>query len=84
MGQQPRQRKFAYAHSLTFKQAVLFYASDDTRINQQIEGLVQAIGFEPFRLGGIDQSIRIETFGDLAEYGGLGKTVTLAEARLKL
>jgi 8-hydroxy-5-deazaflavin:NADPH oxidoreductase len=66
------------------ERAVLFYASDDTGINGQIESLVQAIGFEPLRLGGIDQSIRIETFGDMAEYGGLGKTVTLAEARQKL
>ena len=45
---------------------------------------IRAVGFEPLGLGGIDQSIRIETFGDLAEYGGLGKTVTLAEARSKV
>jgi predicted dinucleotide-binding enzyme len=63
------------------ERAVLFYASDDTSIKEQIEGLIQAIGFRPLLIGGISQSIRIETFGDLAEYGALGKTVTLAEAK---
>jgi predicted dinucleotide-binding enzyme len=55
--------------------------SDDADIKEQIEGLVQAVGFEPLRIGGINQSIRIEAFGDLAEYGALGKTVTLTEAK---
>jgi predicted dinucleotide-binding enzyme len=66
------------------ERAVIFYASDDTSINEQIETLIRAVGFEPLRLNGISQSIRIEAFGDLAEYGGLGKTVTLAEARPKV
>jgi 8-hydroxy-5-deazaflavin:NADPH oxidoreductase len=66
------------------ERAVIFYASDDTSINEQIETLIQAAGFDPFRLNGVSQSIRIEAFGDLAEYGGLGKTVTLAEARPKV
>ena len=63
------------------ERAVLFYASDDAGLKEQIEGLIRAVGFEPLRIGGIDQSIRMEAFGDLAEYGGLGKTVTLAEAK---
>lgn len=62
------------------ERAVLFYASDDTDIKEQIEGLIRSVGFDPIGLGAINKSIRIETFGDLAEYGGLGKTVTLAEA----
>ena len=41
-------------------------------------------GFEPLRVGGLDQSIRLEVFGDLHEFGALGKTVTLAEAKEKL
>jgi len=31
------------------------------------------------RVGGLDQSIRIEVFGDLHEFGALGKTITLHE-----
>lgn len=64
--------------------AVLFYATDDESINPKIEELIRDNGFEPVRVGGIDQSIRIEVFGDLHEFGALGKTVTLAEAKEKL
>jgi len=32
------------------------------------------------RVGGLDQSIRIEMFGDLHEYGALGRVVTKSEA----
>lgn len=64
--------------------AVLFYATDDTSINASIEDLIRDNGFEPVRVGGTDQSIRIEVFGDLHEFGALGKTVTLAEAKEKL
>lgn len=66
------------------EQAVLFYATDDTSINAIIEQLVHDSGFEPLRVGGIDQSIRIEVFGDLHEYGALGKTVTLKAAKEKV
>ncbi len=58
---------------------VLFYATDDTSINVVIEQLIRYTGFEPVRVGGIDQSIRIEVFGDLHEFGALGKTVTKNE-----
>jgi hypothetical protein len=60
---------------------VLFYASDSTNSNQRMEELITSSGFEPLHVGGIDQSIRIEVFGDLHEFGPLGKTVTLPEAR---
>lgn len=60
---------------------VLFYASDSTNSNQQIEEVISNSGFEPFHVGGIDQSIRIEVFGDLHEFGKLGKTVTLEEVK---
>jgi predicted dinucleotide-binding enzyme len=63
---------------------VLFYASDDTEINNDIEEVIRETGFEPVRVGGIDQSIRIEVFGDLHEFGKLGKTVNLEEAKSKL
>lgn len=60
---------------------VLFYASDSINSNSRIEELITASGFAPFHVGGIDQSIRIEVFGDLHEFGALGKTVTLKEAK---
>jgi predicted dinucleotide-binding enzyme len=61
--------------------AVEFYATDDTSINNQIEDLIRDNGFEPVRIGNLGQSIRIEVFGDLHEFGALGKTVTLAEVK---
>lgn len=60
---------------------VLFYASDSTNSNQQIEELITSNGFVPFHVGGLDHAIRIEVFGDLHEFGALGKTVTLKEAK---
>lgn len=61
--------------------AVLFYATDDESINEAIEQLIHDNGFEPLRAGSLDQSIRIEVFGDLHEFGALGKTVTGSEAK---
>lgn len=63
---------------------VLFYASDSTNSNPHIEALISSSGFEPLHVGGIDQSIHIEVFGDLHEFGRLGKTVTIEEARTLL
>lgn len=61
--------------------AVLFYATDDQSIDPVIEELIIDAGFDPLRVGGIDQSIRLEVFGELHEFGALGKTVTLSEAK---
>ncbi|MBS4066495.1 MAG: NAD(P)-binding domain-containing protein [Chitinophagaceae bacterium] len=63
---------------------VLFYATDDTGINETIEQLIHDNGFEPVRVGALDQSIRIEVFGDLHEFGSLGKVVIKNEAIAKL
>lgn len=63
---------------------VLFYATDDTSINETIEQLINDNGFEPVRVGSLDKSIRIEVFGDLHEFGALGKVVTKNEAIAKL
>jgi predicted dinucleotide-binding enzyme len=60
--------------------AVLFYAADDAAAGDLVADLIQAAGFEPVRVGGLDQSSRIEMFGDLHEYGALGRPVTKAEA----
>ena len=63
------------------EKAVEFYATDDSSINVQVEELIRDNGFVPLRIGGVDQSIRIEVFGDLHEFGALGKTVTTEEAK---
>jgi len=60
--------------------AVLFYAADDDAAGDLVAGLIQAAGFDPVRVGGLDQAIRIEMFGDLHEYGALGRVVTRTEA----
>jgi 8-hydroxy-5-deazaflavin:NADPH oxidoreductase len=59
---------------------VLFYASDDRDAGNAVADLIRASGFAPVRIGGIDQSIRIEVFGDLHQLGKLGKLVTAKEA----
>src|SRR5580700_1447104 len=60
--------------------AVLFYAADDAAAGDLVADLIRAAGFDPVLVGGLDQSIRIEMFGDLHEYGGLGRVVTRSEA----
>ena len=60
--------------------AVLFYAADDEAAGDLAADLIRTAGYEPVRVGGLDQSIRIEMYGDLHEYGALGRVVTRAEA----
>ncbi|MBN8826009.1 MULTISPECIES: NAD(P)-binding domain-containing protein [unclassified Spirosoma] len=74
----------ASASGQTPDPAVLFYATDDRSIDAAIDELLVDAGFAPLRVGGLDQSIRLEVFGDLHEFGALGKTVTLSEAQEKL
>ncbi len=62
------------------ERAVQFYAADDDAAGDLVANLVRADGYEPVRVGGLDQSIRIEMFGDLHEYGALGRAVTKSEA----
>jgi predicted dinucleotide-binding enzyme len=62
------------------ERAVLFYAADDDAAGNLIADLIRADGYEPVRVGGLDQSIRLEVFGDLHEFGALGRVVTKSEA----
>jgi 8-hydroxy-5-deazaflavin:NADPH oxidoreductase len=62
------------------ERAVLFYAADDDAAGDLVAELIRTSGYEPVRMGGLDQSIRIEMFGDLHEYGALGRPVTRSEA----
>jgi 8-hydroxy-5-deazaflavin:NADPH oxidoreductase len=62
------------------ERAVQFYATDDDAAGNVVAELIRADGYEPVRVGGLDQSVRIESFGDLHEQGGLGRVVTRSEA----
>ena len=63
------------------ERAVLFYATDDAGAGEAVARLITAAGFDPVKVGGAEQSIRIEVGGDLAQFGGLnGKLLTIAEA----
>jgi predicted dinucleotide-binding enzyme len=56
--------------------AGLFYATDDDRAGEEVERLIRTAGFEPVKIGGIEQSGRLEVGGDLH-----GLVVGPAEAR---
>ncbi len=62
------------------ERAVLFYAADDDAAGDVVADLIDTGGYKPVRVGGLDQAIRIEAFGDLHELGGLGRAVTKSEA----
>lgn len=60
---------------------VLFYSTDDTSVNSEVEALIRDNGFEPVSIGGIDQSIKMEVFGELHEFGALGRAITKSELK---
>jgi len=60
--------------------AVLFYATDFPEAGRVAEKLITASGFAAVRVGGVDQSVRLEVGGALHEFGKLGKLVTASEA----
>jgi 8-hydroxy-5-deazaflavin:NADPH oxidoreductase len=45
--------------------AVLFYLTDDDLAREGVERLIRTAGFEPVKVGGIEQSSRLEVGGDL-------------------
>jgi 8-hydroxy-5-deazaflavin:NADPH oxidoreductase len=45
--------------------AVLFYVTDDESAAKEVERLIRSAGFEPVKVGGIEQSGRLEVGGDL-------------------
>jgi predicted dinucleotide-binding enzyme len=61
---------------------VLFYATDYPEAGRAIAKLITTSGFAPVNVGGVDQSVRIEAFGELSEYGKLGRLVTSKEAEV--
>lgn len=66
------------------EKSVLFYATDDSAVDSVVAQLLQDTGFEALKVGGLNQSIRIEVFGDLHEFGAIGKPVSVAEAQTKI
>ena len=56
--------------------AVLFYTADDGRADEGVERLIRTAGFEPVKIGGLEQSRRLEVGGDLHDL-----VVGSAEAR---
>ena len=44
---------------------VLFYVTDDDRAGEEVERLIRTAGFEPVKVGGVEQSSRLEVGGDL-------------------
>jgi 8-hydroxy-5-deazaflavin:NADPH oxidoreductase len=47
------------------ERAVLFYAADDDDAAEEVERLIRTAGFEPVKVGGIEESGRLEVGGDL-------------------
>ncbi len=68
---------FGSASNRSPERAVLFYAADDDHAGEEVERLIRTAGFEPAKVGGIEQSGRLEVGGDLHDL-----VVGPAEARL--
>ena len=49
-----------------------------------MDELITDAGFAPLYLEGLEHSIHLEVFGSLYEFGALGETVTLEEAKAVL
>jgi predicted dinucleotide-binding enzyme len=56
---------FESASNRSPEPAVLFYATGDDRADEEVERLIRTAGFEPVKIGGIEQSGRLEVGGDL-------------------
>ncbi|MGH3263413.1 MAG: NADPH-dependent F420 reductase [Trebonia sp.] len=73
------------AHTLTNSSdhqppTVQFYATADPVAGAAVAQLIRTAGYAPVLVGGIDQAIRIEAFGDLHE-SSLGAAITEDEAK---
>ena len=57
--------RFESASNRSPQPAVLFYATDDDVAGQEVQRLIRTAGFEPLKIGGLEQSGRLEVGGDL-------------------
>ena len=65
--------------------AVLFYATDDDEAAATAERLIRVAGFDPLKVGGVADAIRIEMpGGDLHQAGLNGALLDIDEARAAL
>jgi predicted dinucleotide-binding enzyme len=65
--------------------AVLFYATDDDEAAATAERLIRVAGFDPLKVGGVAEAIRIEMpGGDLHQAGLNGAVLDLEQARAAL
>ena len=65
------------------ERVALLYATDDHQAAAMAERLIGAAGFEPVKVGGVDDAVRLELpGGDLFQYGSAfqGRVPTAAEA----
>jgi 8-hydroxy-5-deazaflavin:NADPH oxidoreductase len=67
---------FESASNRSPEPAVLFYATDNDRAGEEVGQLIRTAGFEAVKVGGIEQSSRLEVGGDLHDL-----VVGLAAAR---
>jgi 8-hydroxy-5-deazaflavin:NADPH oxidoreductase len=58
-------RLFESASSRSPEPAVLFYATSDDRAVEEVGRLIRTAGFYPAKIGGLEQSGRLEVGGDL-------------------
>ena len=56
---------FKSASNRSPEPAVLFYATDDDQADEEVKRLIRTAGFEPVKIGGVEQSGRLEVGGDL-------------------
>jgi predicted dinucleotide-binding enzyme len=70
---------FESSSKQTSDPTVLFYVTDDDRAGEQVDRLGRMAGFEPLKVGGIEESGRLEVGGDLHDV-----VVGLAEGRALL
>lgn len=63
------------------EKVVMFYASDDDAAASKVAELINAAGWDAVKAGGVDDTARIEVFGELHPFGQLnGKLLSRAEA----
>ncbi|MGB6454633.1 MAG: NAD(P)-binding domain-containing protein [Streptosporangiaceae bacterium] len=67
---------FESASNRSPEPAVLFYATNNDRAGEEVERLIRTAGFEAAKVGGVEQSSRLEVGGDLHDL-----VVSPAEAR---
>jgi predicted dinucleotide-binding enzyme len=64
---------------------VLFYATDDDEAAATAERLIRVAGFDPLKVGGVAEAVRIEMpGGDLHQAGLNGALLDIEQARAAL